>query len=54
MSLSAALAANIILDLAVIAGVDPLLKRSAEVQRELLGSWNLSLDPEGSGGRGGQ
>jgi hypothetical protein len=39
---------------AVIAGVEPLLKRSAEAQRELLGSWNLSLDPETSGGRGGQ
>lgn len=39
---------------AVIAGVEPLLKRSAEAQRELLGSWNLSLDPEAPGGRGGQ
>ena len=39
---------------AVIAGVEPLLKRSAETQREMVGSWNLSLDPESSGGRGGQ
>ena len=33
--------------IAVIAGVEPLLKRSAEAQREALGSWDLSLDPEG-------
>ncbi len=39
--------------IAVIAGVEPLLKRSAEAQREVLGSWNLSLDPEGPGERGG-
>ncbi len=39
---------------AVIAGVEPLLKRSAEAQREALGSWNLTLDPEVSGDRGGQ
>jgi hypothetical protein len=36
--------------IAVIAGVEPLLKRSAEAQREALGSWNLSLDPEAGGG----
>ncbi|MBS1856482.1 MAG: hypothetical protein JST11_14030 [Acidobacteria bacterium] len=39
--------------IAVIAGVEPLLKRSAEAQREVLGSWSLSLDPESSGDRGG-
>jgi hypothetical protein len=39
---------------AVIAGVEPLLKRSAEAQREMVGSWNLSLDPGASGGREGQ
>jgi hypothetical protein len=39
--------------IAVIAGVEPLLKRSAEEQKETLGSWNLSLDPE-SGDRGGR
>ena len=36
--------------IAVIAGVEPLLKRSAEAQREVLGSWDLSLDPEAGGG----
>ncbi len=35
---------------AVIAGVEQLLKRSAEAQKEVLGSWNLSLDPESAGG----
>ncbi|MCL5744238.1 MAG: hypothetical protein M1541_09990 [Acidobacteria bacterium] len=39
---------------AVISGVEPLLKRSVEAQREVLGSWNLTLDPEVSGDRGGQ
>jgi len=35
---------------AVIAGVERLLKRSAEAQKEVLGSWNLSLDPESAAG----
>jgi hypothetical protein len=35
---------------AVIAGVEQLLKRSAGVQKEILGSWNLSLDPESADG----
>ncbi len=39
--------------IALIAGAEPLFKRSREAQRELLGSWNLSLDPEPSGERGG-
>ena len=40
--------------IAVIAGTESLLKRSGEAQRELLGSWDLSLDPEEPGGRGGE
>jgi UDP-N-acetylglucosamine enolpyruvyl transferase len=39
---------------AVLSGVEPLLKRSAEEQKEVLGSWNLTLDPEVSNDRGGQ
>jgi hypothetical protein len=39
--------------IAVIAGVEALLTRPAEAQREAIGSWNLSLDPESSGDRGG-
>ena len=40
--------------IAVIAGAEPLLKRSSEAQRELLRSWDLSLDPGVPGERGGQ
>ena len=47
-------AATNVTAVAMIAGVEPLLKRSVEAQRETLGSWDLSLDPEVPGGRGGQ
>lgn len=39
-----------LLAIAVIAGVEALLKRSAQEQRELLGSWDLKLDVESSDG----
>jgi ribosomal protein L24 len=47
-------AGDIVPAIAVIAGAEPLLKRSSAAQRELLGSWELSLDPGTPGERGGQ
>jgi hypothetical protein len=40
--------------IAVIAGVEALLKRSAQEQREFLGSWDLRLDVESADERGGR
>jgi hypothetical protein len=40
--------------IAVIAGVEALLKRSTQEQQEMLGSWDLTLDVEAAGERGGQ
>jgi hypothetical protein len=40
--------------IAVVAGVEALLKRAAQEQREVLGSWDLRLDVESADERGGR